>query len=123
MAGKRPCGLPCGARRERTRRTAVRSLPAAASSASCVSSQSRWLRFSTTGLCSPEGYYTCIPAFFHTLLALRQSGRPFSIVLRTFGTDLPRVQAAINAFAEGKHPLHPGASDHTHDGWTFAHLP
>jgi len=59
-------------------------------------------------LCSSDGYYACLPAFFHTLSSLKASGRPFSVVLRTFGTDLPRVQAAINAFVEGKHPLHAG---------------
>jgi len=61
-------------------------------------------------LCSADGYYACMPAFFHALTALHKSGRPFSVVLRTFGTDLPRVQAAINAFVEGKHPLHAGMS-------------
>ena len=40
-----------------------------------------------------------LPAFYQTLDGLRRSGRRFSIVLRTFGTDLPRVAAAINAYA------------------------
>ena len=60
-------------------------------------------------LCSEEGYYHIMPAFFQTLASLRTSGKPFTVVLRTFGTDLPRVQQAINAFAEGAHPLHKGA--------------
>lgn len=48
-----------------------------------------------------------IPAFYRTLDTLRRSHRPFSVVLRTFGTDLPRVRAAINAFAAGEHPDYP----------------
>ena len=31
-----------------------------------------------------------------------------TLVLRTFGTDLPRVAKAISDFARGKHPSHPG---------------
>ena len=58
-------------------------------------------------LCS-DGFYQFLPAFFHTLSTLRQSGRAFSVVLRTFGTDLPRVREAIEAFSEGKHPMYPG---------------
>ena len=56
-----------------------------------------------------------MPAFFQTLASLHAKGQPFSVVLRTFGTDLPRVQAAINAFAEGSHPLHRGAPPRTFD--------
>ena len=53
-----------------------------------------------------------LPAFYQTLDGLRRSGRQFSIVLRTFGTDLPRVAAAINAYAAGEHPDYPeGAPD------------
>ena len=53
-----------------------------------------------------------LPAFYQTLDGLRRSGRRFSIVLRTFGTDLPRVAAAINAYAAGEHPDYPeGAPD------------
>jgi len=54
---------------------------------------------------SQDGFHTFLPAFFHTLSELSRSGRPFSIVLRTFGTDLPHVAQAINAFADGEHPL------------------
>ena len=50
-------------------------------------------------------HYVIIPAFFHTLLGLTKSGRDFTVVIRTFGTDGPEIAAAINAFAEGKHPL------------------
>jgi hypothetical protein len=59
-------------------------------------------------LASEEGYHVLLPSFFHTLAFLRDSGRPFSVVLRTFGTDLPRVREAVNAFAEGAHPDYAG---------------
>lgn len=62
-------------------------------------------------LCSDDGFYTFLPSFFHALLSLRQSGRRFSVVLRTFGSDLPRVVAALDAFSSGKHPLYPGLVD------------
>ena len=32
-------------------------------------------------------------------------GRDFSVIIRTFGSDGPEVAEAINAWAEGKHPL------------------
>ena len=61
-------------------------------------------------LCSPDGYYTFLPAFFYTLAALKASGRRFSVVVRTFGSDLPQLIEAIEAFATGGHPLHLGLS-------------
>jgi len=48
-----------------------------------------------------------LPAFFECLYQLEQSQRDYSLVLRTYGTDLPSVADAIHAFAEGKHPLYP----------------
>lgn len=59
-------------------------------------------------LCSPEGYHRFLPAFFYTLVELRRRRRPFSVVVRTFGTDLPELIAALDAFAVGAHPLFPG---------------
>ena len=59
-------------------------------------------------LCSDEGYYRFLPAFFHTLVELRRRRRPVSVVVRTFGTDLPHLIAALNAFSTGAHPLFPG---------------
>ena len=55
-----------------------------------------------------DGYHTFLPAFFHTLSELAAGDRDFSIVLRTFGTDLPHVAAAVSAFANGEHPLWKG---------------
>ena len=39
------------------------------------------------------------------LVKLRAARRPFSVADRTFGSDIPRVIDAIDAFCEGKHPL------------------
>ncbi len=49
-------------------------------------------------------HHFLLPAFFHTLSALRDAGRSYSLVIRTFGTDGVQVVEAINAFAEGAHP-------------------
>ncbi|KAA0174460.1 hypothetical protein FNF27_04056 [Cafeteria roenbergensis] len=47
------------------------------------------------------------PAYF-TLLQWLARNRPEStVVIRTFGTDLPEVVAEHNAFCEGRHPLYP----------------
>ena len=54
-----------------------------------------------------------LPAFFECLYQLEQSRRDYTIVLRTFGTDLPLVADAIHAFAEGKHPLYPSFVNET----------
>lgn len=52
-----------------------------------------------------ERYHLVLPAFFRTLEGLVAAGRSFSVVLRTMGTDAPRVQAALEAYATGKHPI------------------
>jgi len=55
-----------------------------------------------------------LPAFCQILTELGPSGslagRECSIVLRTFGSDLGRVTAAIAAYVEGKHPFFPAPS-------------
>jgi len=53
-------------------------------------------------------HHFLIPAFFHTLAQLSQLRRNFRVVIRTFGTDGKKVAEAINAWAEGRHPLYPG---------------
>jgi len=67
----------------------------------------RWAHAPHPALSSEDGAGTLLPAFYRTLDCLHRSGRSFSVVLRTFGSDLPRVQAAINAFARGEHPDYP----------------
>ena len=47
------------------------------------------------------------PAFFHTIDTLHKDKRDFSIVIRTFGSDLSDVAAAISAFATGHHSDYP----------------
>ena len=50
-------------------------------------------------------HYIVLPAFFHTLGELARQGRDFAVIIRTFGTDGPEIAEAINAWAEGKHPV------------------
>ena len=52
-------------------------------------------------LCHDGVHHFLLPAFFETLTALRELGRPLSIVIRTFGTDAPAVADAVAAYAEG----------------------
>jgi hypothetical protein len=54
----------------------------------------------------PHALHHMLPAFFHTLYELKQSGRSFGLVLRTFGSDLPDIAEALNVFARGEHPLY-----------------
>ena len=51
-------------------------------------------------LCHDGKHHFVLPAFWHTLHELRKQKRNFRIVLRTFGSDLTDVLAAINAYAE-----------------------
>lgn len=53
------------------------------------------------------GRHFLIPAFFHTISTLAAQGRDFTVVIRTFGSDISDVVEAINAFAEGKHLVGP----------------
>jgi hypothetical protein len=49
-----------------------------------------------------------LPAYFTLLLSLlRQRGRRFLVLLRTFGHDLDDVVAEHNLFCAGRHPLYP----------------
>ena len=46
-------------------------------------------------------YYFLIPAFFRTISELARHGRNFAVVIRTFGTDVDDVVAALQAYSEG----------------------
>lgn len=59
---------------------------------------------------------TVLPSFFNLLLHLQAQRRRFTIVLRSFGTDLPAVIDEINAFAEGRHPSYASARLDGSDG-------
>jgi len=44
-----------------------------------------------------NGRYYLIPSFFYLLRQLKKAKRDFSIVFRTFGTDLPALVSEFNA--------------------------
>lgn len=48
-----------------------------------------------------------LPAFFDTIVALKETEQSFVLIFRTFGTDLPEIAEAVTAFANGKHPDYP----------------
>ncbi|KAG9269607.1 hypothetical protein AMEX_G16656 [Astyanax mexicanus] len=53
-------------------------------------------------------YHWILPSFFQLLQDLASQGLEFSIVFRTFGTDLPRVLLVVQrALEQGTHPLFP----------------
>ncbi|XP_018431610.1 PREDICTED: uncharacterized protein LOC108804394 [Nanorana parkeri] len=52
-------------------------------------------------------YHWILPSFFHLLSTLHQQGRHFSVILRTFGSDLPLVLQSVHATLAGKHPYFP----------------
>ena len=54
-----------------------------------------------------SGFRFVAPSYFATIAGLADAGRDFSIVFRTFGSDLPEVIAEHNLFCEGRHPLLP----------------
>lgn len=45
------------------------------------------------------------PSLFRLVATLQRSGRPFSILFRSFGTDHQKIRAEWNAFCELKHPV------------------
>jgi hypothetical protein len=53
-----------------------------------------------------KAYHFIVPAFFKMIIDLTKKGRKFSIVFRTYGTDLNHVQKELNLFCEGKHPCY-----------------
>ena len=54
---------------------------------------------------------TILPAFYETLVYLikkyAQDQVPFTIVFRTFGSDLSEIMASVTDFAQGQHPQYP----------------
>ena len=52
-----------------------------------------------------------LPAFFTTVVELTRQKREFSIVIRTFGSDLGDIFTAISSFAKGEHPQFPEFQD------------
>ena len=70
----------------------------------------------------PNGQRRILPSFFELLLHLQASGRSFTIVFRTFGTDLRDVIEEMNLFATGRHPSWPGVQLDGSDGTTDLRL-
>lgn len=52
-------------------------------------------------------FYRMIPSFFYTLVRLQELGKDYTLVLRTFGSDLDDIALALRDFATGKHPQFP----------------
>ena len=69
-----------------------------------------------------SGQRRILPSFFELLLHLQASGRSFTIVFRTFGTDLRDVMDEMNLFATGRHPSYPGVRMDGSDGLTDLRL-
>lgn len=65
-----------------------------------------------------------LPSFYFLLQELKRRGRSFSVVFRTFGTDMDEsIEGEFNEFCQGRHPLFPmlvldgsdGLADHRMD--------
>ena len=52
-------------------------------------------------------YHYILPAVFHMIEHLQRSGRDFSIVIRTYGTDAPNILKALETSLNGHHPDFP----------------
>lgn len=52
-------------------------------------------------------FYRMVPSFFHTLVRLKELGITYTLVFRTFGSDLDDIASALRDFANGKHPQFP----------------
>lgn len=50
-----------------------------------------------------------LPCFINLLLELKQRHRSFSLIFRTYGLDLGKVQKELNALCEGRHPCYGGS--------------
>ena len=61
----------------------------------------------TDNLPPSHPFYRMIPSFFSTLVKLQELDKDYTLVLRTFGSDLDDIAQALKDFAVGKHPLFP----------------
>ena len=55
----------------------------------------------------PSPHYYLLPAFLLFILHLQHTHTPFLLAFRSFGHDLPHVQAEWNRFCVGEHPAFP----------------
>lgn len=71
---------------------------------------------------TPLPHCTCqtriLPSFFELLKHLHSQGRDFTIVFRSFGSDISEVVEEMNAFATGQHPCYPEVRMDGSDGRT-----
>ena len=77
-------------------------------------------------LCHDGVHHFLLPAFFRTITTLAERGREFTVVIRTYGTDVDDVVAALNAYAEGKHATCnavPGVAIDPADTWHGSYAP
>lgn len=65
---------------------------------------------------SETAIYNVFPSFFRMLYWLKETGREYAIVFRSFGADFHVVLRALSSFSQGKHPLFPSGP---HDLATF----
>ena len=55
-------------------------------------------------LCMDGNHHFMFPSFYKAITELACAKREFTIVFRTFGSDIKKVQTAINSYAAGNHP-------------------
>ena len=58
-----------------------------------------------------EGKYFMVPSFFRTLMYLKKQKKEFSVVFRSFGTELDPVIWEYNKFCSGEHPCFNGRNN------------
>jgi len=58
-----------------------------------------------------EGKYYLVPSFFRTLMYLKKQKKEFSIIFRSFGTELDPVIWEYNKFCSGEHPCFNGRNN------------
>eukprot|EP00892_Ulva_mutabilis_P009416 jgi/Ulvmu1/6847/UM031_0052.1 len=68
------------------------------------------------------GQRRILPSFFELLLHLQATKRRFTLIFRTFGSDVEDVIEEMNLFATGRHPSYPGVYMDGRDGMTDLRL-
>ena len=58
-----------------------------------------------------EGKYFMVPSFFRTLMYLKKQKKEFSVIFRSFGTELDPVIWEYNKFCSGEHPCFNGRNN------------
>ncbi|KAL6076129.1 DM10 domain-containing protein [Balamuthia mandrillaris] len=59
-----------------------------------------------------QRYHVIVPSFYRLLRHLKETERSFTLVFRTFGEDLPKLQKEFNAFCEGQAGIYPGIDEY-----------